>query len=132
MLNWRQITKAIHTSTEPVFVNLLRSPRIDSQSGEPLYTTTLFVVPARQASGIDSSESIPGLHKRLQIRLSVGKAVDRMYAYTPTPVTSKYYQFTYSTYIQLIGTGLPVAWGLNGQGRLYGQEFLKRQQEQCL
>ncbi len=34
-------------------------------------TTTLFVVPARQAAqagGIDSSESIPGLLKRLQIR----------------------------------------------------------------
>jgi hypothetical protein len=31
-------------------------------------TTTLFVVLARQAGGIDSSESIPGLHKRLQIR----------------------------------------------------------------
>jgi hypothetical protein len=34
-------------------------------------TTTLFVVSARQATqggGIDSSESIPGLHKRLQIR----------------------------------------------------------------
>jgi hypothetical protein len=34
-------------------------------------TTTLFVVPARQASwagGIESSESIPGLLKHLQIR----------------------------------------------------------------
>jgi hypothetical protein len=33
--------------------------------------TTLFVVPARQATkagGVDSSESIPGLHKCLQIR----------------------------------------------------------------
>ncbi len=38
-------------SPEPVFVNLLRSPGIDSQHG-----------------GIDSSESNPGLHKRLQIR----------------------------------------------------------------
>ncbi len=37
--------------TEPVFVDLLRSPRIDSQPGE-----------------IHSSESIPGLHKNLQIR----------------------------------------------------------------
>jgi hypothetical protein len=36
---------------ETVFVNLLRSPGIDSQPG-----------------GIDSSESIPGHHKRLQIR----------------------------------------------------------------
>jgi hypothetical protein len=35
----------------PVFVNLLRSPEIDFQPG-----------------GIDFSESIPGLHKRLQIR----------------------------------------------------------------
>jgi hypothetical protein len=39
---------------EPVFVNLIRSPGIDSQPG-----------------GIDSSESIPGLHKRLQIRTPV-------------------------------------------------------------
>jgi hypothetical protein len=34
-------------------------------------TTTLYVVPPRQAtkaSGIDSSESMPGLYKRLQIR----------------------------------------------------------------
>jgi hypothetical protein len=34
-------------------------------------TTTLFIVHARQATkvrGMDSSESIPGLHKRLQIR----------------------------------------------------------------
>ncbi len=34
-------------------------------------TATLFVVPARQTTypgGVDSSESIPGLHKRLQIR----------------------------------------------------------------
>jgi hypothetical protein len=36
---------------EPVFVNPLRSPGIDSQPG-----------------GVDSSESIPGLFKRLQIR----------------------------------------------------------------
>jgi hypothetical protein len=35
----------------PIFVNLLRSPGIESQPG-----------------GIDSSESIPGHHKRLQIR----------------------------------------------------------------
>ncbi len=36
---------------EPVFVDLLRSPGIDSQPG-----------------GIDALESIPGLLKRLQIR----------------------------------------------------------------
>jgi len=39
------------TTTEPVFVNLLRSLRIDSQP-----------------CGIDSLESIPGLLKCLQIR----------------------------------------------------------------
>ncbi len=40
-------------------------------SGWRAGATTLFVVPARQATyagEIDSSESIPGLHKRLQIR----------------------------------------------------------------
>jgi hypothetical protein len=55
---------------EPVFVDLLRSPGIDYlpwRAG----TKTLFVVLARQATWageIDSSESMPGLHKRLQIR----------------------------------------------------------------
>jgi hypothetical protein len=38
-------------TSEPVFVNLLRSPGIDSQPG-----------------GTDSSEFIPGFLKRLQIR----------------------------------------------------------------
>ncbi len=37
-------------TAEPVFVNLLRSPGIDFQSG-----------------GIEFLESIPGLHKRLQV-----------------------------------------------------------------
>jgi hypothetical protein len=37
--------------SEPVFINLLRSPGIDSQP-----------------AGIDLSKSIPGLHKCLQIR----------------------------------------------------------------
>jgi hypothetical protein len=38
-------------TSEPEFVYLLKSPGVDSQRGR-----------------IDSSESIPGLHKRLQIR----------------------------------------------------------------
>ncbi len=42
---------------EPVFVDLLRRPEIDSQPGE-----------------IDSSESIPGLHKCLQIRAPARQA----------------------------------------------------------
>ncbi len=40
-------------------------------SGWRAGTTALFVVAARQATQageVDSSESIPGLHKRLQIR----------------------------------------------------------------
>jgi hypothetical protein len=41
---------------ESVFVNILRSPGIDSQP-----------------CGIDSSELIPGLHKRLQIRALIYK-----------------------------------------------------------
>ncbi len=55
---------------EPVFVNLLRSPGIDSQPWRAS-TTTLFVVPACQATlagGINFSDSIPWLHKRLLIR----------------------------------------------------------------
>jgi hypothetical protein len=57
-------------STEPVFVNLFGSPGIDP-SLAMAGTTTLFDVPARQATkagGIDSLESIPGLLRRLQIR----------------------------------------------------------------
>ncbi len=41
----------VDTIPEPVFVNLFRGPGIDSHPG-----------------GIDSSEPIPGLPKRLQIR----------------------------------------------------------------
>jgi hypothetical protein len=58
-------------STEFVFVDLLRRPGIDSQIPAWRAGMTTFVKPARQATeagGIDSSESIPGLHKRLQIR----------------------------------------------------------------
>jgi|688.fasta_scaffold199684_1 hypothetical protein len=44
---------------EPVFVDLLRSPRIDSQPGK-----------------INSSESIPGLHKHLQMRAQVKAVTD--------------------------------------------------------
>ena len=54
--------------TEPVFVDLFRSPEIDSRRAG---TTTLFGAPGRQATQadeIDSSDSIPGLHKHLQIR----------------------------------------------------------------
>jgi hypothetical protein len=55
-----------NVATEPVFVNNLGSPVIDWAG-----TITLFVVLARQArqtGGIYSSESIPGLLNRLQIR----------------------------------------------------------------
>ncbi len=53
------------TTSEPEFVNLLRSPGIDSQPGQPASrasTTTHFEVPARHqvtyAGGIDSLDSI--------------------------------------------------------------------------
>jgi hypothetical protein len=55
---------------EPIFVDVLRSPGIDSRPGGS-HSTTLFVVPDRQATlagGVYPSESIPGLLKRLQIR----------------------------------------------------------------
>jgi hypothetical protein len=64
----RRRRQKIRNKPEPEFVNLLRSPEI------PVWragTTTLFAVPARQATlagGIDSLEAIPGLPKRLQIR----------------------------------------------------------------
>ncbi len=53
-------TLAMIKKTEPEFVNLLRSPGIDSQPWRA-GTATLFEVPTRQ-------ESIPGLLKYLQIR----------------------------------------------------------------
>jgi hypothetical protein len=45
-------------------------------------TTTLFVVPVRQATyagGIESSESIPGLLKRLLIRAQCSARLDRIF-----------------------------------------------------
>ena len=55
---------------ESVFVNLLGAQEsIPSLAGR--YDNP-FLVPARRATesgGTDSSESIPGLHKRLQIRV---------------------------------------------------------------
>jgi hypothetical protein len=50
--------------TEPVFVNLLRSPGIDSQHGGPVQQPYLSYWPARQ---LRLAESIPELLKRLQI-----------------------------------------------------------------
>jgi hypothetical protein len=59
-----------HFLPEPVFVNLLRSPVIDSQPGGPVRQPYLTYRPARlkKIGKIDSLESIPGLLKRLQIR----------------------------------------------------------------
>jgi hypothetical protein len=57
--------------TEPVFLNLLGAQESIPSLAGPYGTTTLFDVPARQATlawEIDSSESIYGLFKRLQIR----------------------------------------------------------------
>jgi hypothetical protein len=55
---------------ETIFVNLLWSSGIDpSLAGR--YSNPIFIVPARQTTypgGVDSSESMLGLHKRLQIR----------------------------------------------------------------
>jgi hypothetical protein len=65
------ILHEIFPNPEPEFENLLRSLRIDSFPDWRASTTTPFIVPAcqtSQAGGIDSSESIPGLHKQLQIR----------------------------------------------------------------
>ncbi len=58
---------SMYVRAQPVFVNLLRSPGIDLVGR---YYNPFFV-PARQvtqAGGIDTSESISGLLKRLQIR----------------------------------------------------------------
>jgi hypothetical protein len=49
---------------EPVFVDLVRSPGIDSQPGGPVRNPVSRTGPP----GYMLAESIPGLHKRLQIR----------------------------------------------------------------
>jgi hypothetical protein len=51
--------------TEPVFVDLLRSPGIDSQPGGPVRQPYLLYWPA-EPHGL--AESIPGLLKSLRIR----------------------------------------------------------------
>ncbi len=46
-----------------------KEPGIDSQPGGPVRQPYVLVVQARhvtQAGGIDSSETIPGIHKRLK------------------------------------------------------------------
>jgi len=63
--------------TDTVFLTRICKPFKEPRNRFPARlagTTTLFVVPARQAAqtgGIDSSESIPGLLKRLRVRALV-------------------------------------------------------------
>ncbi len=76
-----QAQQASKESIPPAFVTRTRifKPFKEPRNRFPSWrsgTTTLFVGPARQttyAGGIDFSESIPGLHKRLQIR-ALGRA----------------------------------------------------------
>jgi hypothetical protein len=71
---WDSERHTAHQGSEPVFVNLLRSPGIDSQPGGPVRQPYLTYRPAYMATkvgGIGFLESIPGLHKRLQIRAPV-------------------------------------------------------------
>ncbi len=73
------------SSTEPEFVNLLRSTGIDSQPGGPVRQPYLTYRLARLQclhSGIDSLESIPGLLKRLQIRALKNVPVPRRLFFT--------------------------------------------------
>ena len=57
-------------------------------------TTTILFVPARQATlvgEIDSSESIPGLHKRLQIRAQLATQFQtRFLELTPRPTAQSW------------------------------------------
>jgi hypothetical protein len=50
VLSLKQVISGKKNSTEPEFVNLLRSPGIDSQPWRRVGKKTLFDVPARQAS----------------------------------------------------------------------------------
>ncbi len=64
--SWRGWDPLPYTwSPEPVFVDSLRSPEIYSQPGGPVRQPYMLYRPARQ-HGL--AASIPGLHKRLQIR----------------------------------------------------------------
>jgi len=74
----------IRLNTEPVFVNLLRSPGIDSQPG-----------------GIDSLESIPVLLKCLQIRALYFSSSDKQ-IYECTLVVSTDYLFTFDVLLEFI------------------------------
>ncbi len=61
----------IFCKLEPVFVDLLRRPRIDFQPGGPVrqpYLSFRFALSYIGYSWIDSSDSISGLHIRLKIR----------------------------------------------------------------
>ncbi len=69
--NWR---------TRARICNLLRSLGIDSQPGGPV-RKPYFVIPARQATkagGINFSESIPELHKRLLTRAQPTATVHKL------------------------------------------------------
>jgi hypothetical protein len=58
--------------SEPVFVDLVRRPGIDSLPGGSVQNPICRTGPPGYMAGeIDSSVSIPGLHKRLQIRALV-------------------------------------------------------------
>jgi hypothetical protein len=73
---WKDTTPIAHGhpvpyhlwSTEPVFVNLLMGPAIDSQPGRPVRQPTWRTdPPGYKAGGMDTLESIPWLLKLLQI-----------------------------------------------------------------
>jgi hypothetical protein len=72
---WPKALQGIYLfNIEPVFVNQLRSPGIDSQPGGPIRQPYLSYRPAGyKADRIDSSEPIPGPHKPLQNRAQAAK-----------------------------------------------------------
>ncbi len=66
-----QLLTLLSAVPEPVFVNILRSPGIDSQTWRA-GTTTIFDVPAHQATkagGNDALDRLLGSIKCLQIRV---------------------------------------------------------------
>ncbi len=65
----RQSSLLVEGVSEPEFVNLLRSPGIDSQPGGPVRQPYLKYRPAWLHK---LAESIPGLLKRLRIRAQIG------------------------------------------------------------
>ncbi len=86
-------------------------PGIDFQPRRGAGATNLFVVPARQATGtqaggIDTSESIPGLHKRSQTRAQQSRLQGKFTSEKERMLDINLIQFGYITRLLQWGGGV--------------------------